>query len=116
MEGAPKALTVCALASERIIVRASNPGQFEQDGGLGGLGGGAGPDGGGAASHHQGPWKTDPAAPDIAYHLGRVGINTDQVRMAYLSIFLQLGIFCSSHEVSLLIHNIRGLLIGSQVA
>ena len=46
MEGAPKALTVCALASERIIVRASNPGQFEQDGGLGGLGGGAGPDGG----------------------------------------------------------------------
>ena len=83
VEGAPKALTVCALASERIIVRASNPGQFEQDGGLGGLGGGAGPDGGGAASHHQGPWKTDPAAPDIAYHLGRVGINTDQVRMAY---------------------------------
>ena len=86
MEGASKALTVCALASERIIVRASNPGQFEQDvGGGGTVGGGQGVGGvgggeGGAAPLQQGPWQRDPSSPDVAFHLGRVGINTDQVR------------------------------------
>ena len=94
VEGASKALTVCALASERIIVRASNPGQFEQDTGGGGCGGGGqGAAGGEGAASHQGPWQRDPSAPDVAFHLGRVGINTDQVRMS--AIILEPSYFFS---------------------
>ncbi|XP_011684801.1 PREDICTED: myelin regulatory factor-like protein isoform X1 [Wasmannia auropunctata] len=53
---------VVAHASERIIVRASNPGQFESEGtGVGAEGG----------------WQRG-AAPDSVYHAGRVGINTDR--------------------------------------
>ncbi|KAG7214080.1 hypothetical protein KM043_001442 [Ampulex compressa] len=53
---------VVAHASERIIVRASNPGQFESEGS------GVGAEGG---------WQRG-AAPDSVYHAGRVGINTDR--------------------------------------
>ncbi|KAK0176222.1 hypothetical protein PV328_000377 [Microctonus aethiopoides] len=53
---------VVAHASERIIVRASNPGQFESEGT------GVGTEGG---------WQRG-AAPDSVYHAGRVGINTDR--------------------------------------
>ncbi|XP_044017955.1 myelin regulatory factor-like isoform X2 [Aphidius gifuensis] len=53
---------VVAHASERIIVRASNPGQFESEGtGVG----------------NEGGWQRG-AAPDSVYHAGRVGINTDR--------------------------------------
>ncbi|XP_034943768.1 myelin regulatory factor-like protein isoform X2 [Chelonus insularis] len=53
---------VVAHASERIIVRASNPGQFESEGtGIGTESG----------------WQRG-AAPDTVYHAGRVGINTDR--------------------------------------
>ena len=41
-----KEFPLCRVASERIIVRASNPGQFEPDG----------PDGGGSAGI-SGPWQ-----------------------------------------------------------
>jgi hypothetical protein len=60
-----KIITVATAASERIIVRASNPGQFEQD---------PGPDGTGS----QGVWQRDGSG-DGVFHMGRVGINTDQV-------------------------------------
>ncbi len=84
----PRALTVCTVASERIIVRASNPGQFEQDvGGGGGVGssvGAAAADGAtsnGAGSVSSAPnasaWRSEPGG-DGVYHLGRVGINTDR--------------------------------------
>ncbi|XP_034191121.1 myelin regulatory factor isoform X1 [Osmia lignaria lignaria] len=53
---------VVAHASERIIVRASNPGQFESEGS------GVGAEGG---------WQRG-SAPDSVYHAGRVGINTDR--------------------------------------
>ncbi|KMQ89535.1 myelin regulatory factor-like protein [Lasius niger] len=53
---------VVAHASERIIVRASNPGQFESEGS------GVGAEGG---------WQRG-AVPDSVYHAGRVGINTDR--------------------------------------
>ncbi|XP_043478322.1 myelin regulatory factor isoform X1 [Leptopilina heterotoma] len=53
---------VVAHASERIIVRASNPGQFESEGS------GVGVEGG---------WQRG-SAPDSVYHAGRVGINTDR--------------------------------------
>ncbi|XP_011136299.1 myelin regulatory factor-like protein isoform X1 [Harpegnathos saltator] len=53
---------VVAHASERIIVRASNPGQFESEGS------GVGAEGG---------WQRG-AAPDSVYHAGRVGVNTDR--------------------------------------
>uniref|UniRef100_A0A8D0CPW7 Myelin regulatory factor n=1 Tax=Sander lucioperca TaxID=283035 RepID=A0A8D0CPW7_SANLU len=49
--------TVAAQASERIIVRASNPGQFESDSEV--------------------LWQRG-QLPDSVYHHGRVGINTDR--------------------------------------
>ncbi|CAK6961461.1 myelin regulatory factor [Scomber scombrus] len=49
--------TVAAQASERIIVRASNPGQFESD--------------------NEVLWQRG-QMPDSVYHHGRVGINTDR--------------------------------------
>ncbi|XP_033489853.2 myelin regulatory factor isoform X6 [Epinephelus lanceolatus] len=49
--------TVAAQASERIIVRASNPGQFESD--------------------NEVLWQRG-QLPDSVYHHGRVGINTDR--------------------------------------
>uniref|UniRef100_A0A8C3ABR5 Myelin regulatory factor n=1 Tax=Cyclopterus lumpus TaxID=8103 RepID=A0A8C3ABR5_CYCLU len=49
--------TVAAQASERIIVRASNPGQFESDSEV--------------------LWQRG-QLPDSVYHQGRVGINTDR--------------------------------------
>nr|XP_046250970.1 myelin regulatory factor isoform X2 [Scatophagus argus] len=49
--------TVAAHASERIIVRASNPGQFESD--------------------NEVLWQRG-QLPDSVYHHGRVGINTDR--------------------------------------
>ncbi|XP_023288931.1 myelin regulatory factor, partial [Orussus abietinus] len=59
---------VVAHASERIIVRASNPGQFESEGS------GVGAEGG---------WQRG-AAPDSVYHAGRVGINTDRPDEAFV--------------------------------
>ncbi|KAJ8666819.1 hypothetical protein QAD02_008481 [Eretmocerus hayati] len=53
---------VVAHASERIIVRASNPGQFESEGST------VGP---------ESTWQRG-IAPDIVYHTGRVGINIDR--------------------------------------
>ncbi|XP_011494756.1 PREDICTED: myelin regulatory factor isoform X3 [Ceratosolen solmsi marchali] len=53
---------VVAHASERIIVRASNPGQFESEGSTVGS---------------ESTWQRG-AAPDSVYHAGRVGINTDR--------------------------------------
>ncbi|XP_076313263.1 myelin regulatory factor-like isoform X2 [Tachypleus tridentatus] len=52
-----QAYPVVAHASERIIVRASNPGQFENDMEL--------------------SWQKG-HNPDTVYHVGRVGINTDR--------------------------------------
>ncbi|XP_068170176.1 myelin regulatory factor isoform X2 [Antennarius striatus] len=49
--------TVAAQASERIIVRASNPGQFESD--------------------NEVLWQRG-QLPDSVYHHGRVGVNTDR--------------------------------------
>ncbi|XP_074097384.1 uncharacterized protein LOC141526324 isoform X1 [Cotesia typhae] len=53
---------VVAHASERIIVRASNPGQFESEG---------------TGVSTESGWQRG-AAPDTVYHAGRVGINTDR--------------------------------------
>ncbi|TRY97016.1 hypothetical protein DNTS_001438 [Danionella cerebrum] len=52
-----QSLTVAAHVSERIIVRASNPGQFESDSEV--------------------LWQRG-QMPDSVYHHGRVGINTDR--------------------------------------
>ncbi|XP_070297778.1 myelin regulatory factor-like [Salvelinus sp. IW2-2015] len=52
-----QSFTVAAQASERIIVRASNPGQFESDSEV--------------------LWQRG-QLPDSVYHHGRVGINTDR--------------------------------------
>jgi len=48
---------VARMASERVIVRASNPGQFETD--------------------SEPPWSREVTS-DTVYHMGRVAINTDQ--------------------------------------
>ncbi|XP_031778310.1 myelin regulatory factor isoform X2 [Nasonia vitripennis] len=53
---------VVAYASERIIVRASNPGQFESEGSSGGF---------------EHTWQRG-ATPDSVCHVGRVGINNDR--------------------------------------
>ena len=52
-----KTHVLSSAASERIIVRASNPGQFEPDA--------------------EGTWTRDPGG-DTVYHIGKIGINTDQ--------------------------------------
>lgn len=48
---------VARMASEKVIVRASNPGQFESD--------------------NEPPWNRDMSS-DTVFHLGRVAINTEQ--------------------------------------
>ena len=48
---------VARMASERVIVRASNPGQFETE--------------------NEPPWSREVTS-DTVYHMGRVAINTDQ--------------------------------------
>ena len=68
-----KEFPLCRVASERIIVRASNPGQFEPDG----------PDGGGSAGI-SGPWQKGEGDEGAIVHLGRVGINTDRVRYSHV--------------------------------
>ncbi len=92
------------MASERIIVRASNPGQFEP-GGPGGTAAAAAALGstvgvvvgdpadpvaaavGAAAAAAASAgclWRRSPASPDTLCHVGRVGINTEQVRRSGL--------------------------------
>lgn len=48
---------VARMASEKVIVRASNPGQFESD--------------------NEPPWNRDMSS-DTVFHMGRVAINTEQ--------------------------------------
>lgn len=50
-------LETARIASERVIVRASNPGQFEAD--------------------NEPPWTRDLSS-DTVYHMGRVAVNTEQ--------------------------------------
>jgi len=63
-------IVLCSLASERIVVRASNPGQFESDPNL---------NGGETLGSNQGSAWIKGEEEGVVYHAGRVGINTDNV-------------------------------------
>ncbi len=78
---------VVKLASERVVVRASNPGQFEPGAGAvmdpDNVGSGAPNSGADGAAPSSGfcHWKKGEGGDDdVCYHVGRVGINTQHVR------------------------------------
>jgi len=77
-------LVLAALASERIVVRASNPGQFEADPSAAAAAAAAGLGlSGGLEGSLGGAWIKGEEE-GVVFHAGKVGINTDQVKQPFI--------------------------------